>query len=201
MRLRCNDDKTIENEIVKRFLKELRTQNNLYEVLLSLLRTTKAGEPEAKVYITGGTVRDLAIDLCFERGFSLNDLDVVIEGTTIQRMEELLEELHQKCPHIKNIDYVGKAFAVFKVSIFEFPYDIEVALARTEKSYGSRHRQFEVFTENITIEDDTFRRDFKINTLCLELICTDEDGLIGSLIDFHGGLDSILSQKIECFCH
>ncbi len=195
---RHDDGKILKDNIVKRFLQELKTQKNLYEVLLNLVKATKAGEPGAKIYITGGTVRDLAIKICFKGGFSLKDLDLVVEGIMIQRMEELLEELRRKCHHVKGIDYVGKAFAVFRVSIFQFPYDIELALARTERSYGPRHKQFEVFTENISIKDDTSRRDFRINIICLELTYTDKKGLQGSLIDFHGGLNSILSRKIEC---
>lgn len=100
-----------------------------------------------EIYIVGGYCRDKLM------GRNPSDKDfVVIGGTT--------EEMKQK----GFILIHGTKFPVF----IDPKTNNEYALARKEIKTGSSHQDFKfVFTPDITLEEDLYRRDFTINTLVM----------------------------------
>ena len=121
-----------------------------------------------KIYLVGGAVRDLLLNL------NPKDRDYVVVGST---PEEILAT-----EKFKN---VGKSFPVF---IHKETGD-EYALARTEKKVGSGHTGFSVnFSPDITLSDDLQRRDLTINAMA-------QDPDSGEIIDpFNGQKD--LKNKV-----
>lgn len=94
-------------------------------------------------FIVGGCVRDRRL------GLAPHDFDVVVVGHTIKTF---LEEF----PEAK---LVGASFPVFLVNGEEF------ALARSERSTGRGHTDFEVtFDATVTLQEDLERRDLTINS-------------------------------------
>lgn len=110
-----------------------------------------------KVYQVGGCVRDLLM------GLEPKDIDFVVVGSN---EEELLSLGYEQ---------VGKDFPVFLHPETGYEY----ALARTEKKTGSGYNGFSVEIDNVSLEDDLFRRDLTINAMAM-----DENG---NIIDPYGG--------------
>ena len=95
-----------------------------------------------QIYITGGFVRDKILNN------TSHDKDYVVVGSTIEEMLSL--------GFIK----VGKTFPVFLHPTTKEEY----ALARKEIKTGKRHQDFEfIFTPDITLKEDSLRRDFTCN--------------------------------------
>lgn len=116
-----------------------------------------------KMYKVGGCVRDMLL------GMEPKDIDYVVVGSSV---EEMLAE---------GYELVGKDFPVFLKN------DCEYALARTERKTGVGYNGFETKTENVSIEEDLFRRDLTINAMALSES--------GELIDPYGG-ERDLKNKI-----
>lgn len=115
-----------------------------------------------KIYSVGGSVRDMLL------GIKSNDNDYVVVGSSPKEMIEL------------GYSPVGKDFPVFLHPETKEEY----ALARTERSTGEGHGDFECHWENVTIEEDLFRRDLTINAIAQDLET-------GDLIDPYGGIHDL----------
>jgi tRNA nucleotidyltransferase (CCA-adding enzyme) len=116
-----------------------------------------------KIYRVGGAVRDKLLHK------KIHDEDFVVVGAT---EEEMLHLGYKK---------VGKRFPVF----LHPQTKAEYALARKEVKTGPRHQDFHfIFTPDITLEEDSFRRDFTCNALY-------EDLSTQEIIDFHHGKEDI----------
>ncbi len=119
----------------------------------------------SNTYLVGGAVRDVLL------GQDPKDKDYVVVGYTPEDMTNL------------GFTQVGKDFPVFLHPETGFEY----ALARKETKTGVGYNGFSVETDNVTLEDDLFRRDLTINAMAM-----DEQGV---LIDpFNGQQD--LKNKI-----
>lgn len=118
-----------------------------------------------KVYLVGGAVRNKVM------GLEPKDLDYVVVDSSTQEMLKL------------GYCQVGNHFPVFLHPITKAEY----ALARTEKSCGIGHKDFEFNVESISLEDDLYRRDFTMNAIALAY----DD----SYIDPFNGINDI-KQKI-----
>lgn len=114
-----------------------------------------------KVYQVGGCVRDLLM------GLDPKDIDFVVIGSS---EEELLSLGYEQ---------VGKDFPVFLHPETKYEY----ALARTEKKTSAGYNGFSVETENVSLEEDLFRRDLTINAMAM-----DSNGVI---IDPYGGVKDL----------
>ena len=126
-----------------------------------------------KAYLVGGAVRDKF------RSVNAHDRDYCVTGVA----EKIFAEA------FPNAAKFGKSFPVYSVEI-DGAY-CEVAFARIEKKVGAGYRGFEIiFTPNVTIEQDLFRRDTTINAMAIEL-------LSGKLIDPFGGREDVLNKKIR----
>ncbi|MBO5441646.1 MAG: HD domain-containing protein [Alphaproteobacteria bacterium] len=122
-----------------------------------------------QIYRVGGAVRDKLLEK------KSNDNDYVV----INSSEEEMQALGYK--------KVGKAFPVF----LHPKTGEEYALARKEIKTGSGHCDFEfIFTPDITLKEDSFRRDFTCNALYQDL-------KTGEIIDYHNGIDDIKNHLLR----
>ena len=133
----------------------------------------KVHELGGKAYLVGGAVRDKF------RGVKAHDKDYCVAGVDEMTFAEAFP----------NAAKFGKSFPVYSVDIDE--KFCEVAFARTERKVGTGYRGFEIlFSPDVTIEQDLFRRDTTINAMAIEL-------LSGELIDPFGGREDVLNKKIR----
>lgn len=141
--------------------------------------------------VVGGLVRDCAAAALAAGGASLPslpasstpvDLDIVVEGMAFP---ELLGALEARGFAVQ-VD--GKVFPVARVTSLE-GWDIQIALARRERSTGSARGDFEVETHGVSIEDDLWRRDLRINAMCVLLS--------GSFLDPCAGLGDLRARIID----
>lgn len=120
-----------------------------------------------KVYQVGGCVRDLLM------GLNPKDIDFVVVGSNENELLSL------------GYTQVGKDFPVFLHPETGYEY----ALARKEKKTGSGYNGFSVETENVSLEDDLFRRDLTINSMAM-----DENGII---FDPYGGKEDLENKVLK----
>lgn len=126
-----------------------------------------------KAYLVGGAVRDKF------RGVVPHDRDYCVTGVDENNFAKAFP----------NVDKFGKSFPVYSVEI-NAAY-CEVAFARTERKVGTGYHGFDIlFSPDVTIEQDLYRRDTTINAMAIELL-NDE------LIDPFGGREDVLNKKIR----
>ena len=122
-----------------------------------------------RFYQVGGAVRDKILQRPSQ------DKDYVVLGGTEEEMISL------------GFKKVGKSFPVF----LHPKTGEEYALARKEIKTGKRHQDFKfVFTPDITLEEDSLRRDFTCNALYF-----DEE--TNQVIDYHNGLEDIKNHILR----
>src|SRR5688572_9499434 len=109
-------------------------------------------------YYVGGCVRDEIM------GEKTDDYDICLVGVKDPRQVEsiLLEYSESVTP------LVGQKFPVWIATIDG--QKVDFALARKETLTGDSRKDFDVVTENVTIEEDLRRRDFTINAIAKEVI-------------------------------
>lgn len=118
--------------------------------------------PQAKIYLVGGTVRDVLL------GGLPNDLDLVIQGIPADQIERWLTTQGA-------VRFVGERFGTFKFT----PHGcrnkepIDIALPRTESvgpKHGSGRKDLMIQSDHrISILEDLSRRDFTINAIAYDL--------------------------------
>ena len=126
------------------------------------------------VYIVGGYVRDHILNK------ENKDIDFLVTGISINNLESLLKTFDLK------VDNVGASFGVLKLKNI----DIDIAVPRKETKVSAGYTGFEVETENVTLEEDLFRRDYTINSIAISL----KDG---SMIDPYNGLIDLENKIIR----
>jgi tRNA nucleotidyltransferase (CCA-adding enzyme) len=138
----------------------------------------KALEPLGNVYAVGGAIRDVVL------GVTPKDVDLMVQGVEPEDVQSALEALPGR------VDYTGQQFGVFR---YRDPdgNEVEVALPRTERSTGSGHKDFEVFTSPfISVGEDLARRDFTGNAMAVNLAT-------GDLIDPYRGSEDLKSGVLK----
>ena len=131
----------------------------------------------ARVFRVGGCVRD------HFRGARAKDVDYVVTG--------LAEE--NFCALFPRAEKIGKAFPVYHVRVDGVRR--EVAFARRERKTGTGYRGFDVaFDPTVTIEEDLYRRDTRMNAMAIELPP-------GVLLDPYGGRADIAAGVIRAVSH
>ena len=129
------------------------------------------------VYLVGGWVRDHL------RGATPRDKDFVITGLEREAFAELFPAA----------SLIGHAFSVYLVEIDGVRS--EVSFARRERKSGHGYRGFAVdFGAEVTIEDDLFRRDTRINSMAYRLPAME-------LIDPYGGRSDLAHCVIRATSH
>ena len=178
----------VPDRISPRVVRSLRSRKPLWRFLDAFCRAVlKDG---GKSYLVGGFVRDLV------EGRPGKDIDLMVSGMDFEGLGKLLRSLPAKRLGIRRILPAGKAFAVYKVRTAWAEEDIDVALARSERSTGPGHREFDVRTEDVDAWEDAARRDLTINSLLIALR-TERGRLIGKVVDFFGGLEDLRRKLLR----
>ncbi len=183
----CSDilfRRTAEQKMTRRLM-GCRPLLNFLKALLKHLRNLKSS-----LYLVGGTVRDIIEDTP-----SIKDIDLLVTGISFEELGALLSALKTKRRDVRNVISAGKHFPVYKVSVFWSHEPLDIALARTEKSTGSGHCDFEVFSDFVLASQDSSRRDFTINALFYKFFFK-KGKLRGKLTDYQGGLSDLRQKKI-----
>ncbi|MBS0165638.1 MAG: hypothetical protein JSR29_06145 [Nitrospira sp.] len=103
-----------------------------------------------RIWVVGGTVRDLA------RGEQPRDLDLEVTGLPPGQLHALLSEQF-------SVQFVGKAFAVFKLQ--GLPVDISIPSRLHSTETTSIHGLLRQADPNLPIDEALARRDFTINAM------------------------------------
>lgn len=103
-----------------------------------------------RIWVVGGTVRDLA------RGEQPRDLDLEVTGLPPGQLHALLSEQF-------SVQFVGKAFAVFKLQ--GLPVDISIPSPLHSTETTSIHGLLRQADPNLPIDEALARRDFTINAM------------------------------------
>jgi len=126
-----------------------------------------------RIFLVGGAVRDLLLDI------PVKDVDLEVHGIAMPKLEMILKQFG-------SVDYVGKAFGVFK--FFQANgIAIDISLPRTDSAGRKPVVQIDPF---ISLEDAFRRRDVTINAMGIDLI-TDE------LIDPFGGYTDLQNKRLR----
>lgn len=124
-------------------------------------------------FFVGGYVRDRFI------GCESHDRDIVVVGVNKGSFKEKFPQAIES----------GNQFPVFRMELEGEV--IEIAFARKEVSSGQGHNSFDVvFSPDITLEEDLFRRDLTMNSMA-------ENIMTGEIIDPFKGKDDIRSGIIR----
>lgn len=122
-----------------------------------------------EIYLVGGAVRDKLL------GKEPEDKDYLVVGGTPDYFLK------------KGFQQVGKDFPVFLDPIHKEEY----SLARIERKIGHGYSGFECdFSEDVSLEDDLFRRDLTINAMARNLET-------GNLHDPYNGLEDIANKVLR----
>lgn len=128
-------------------------------------------------FFVGGFVRDLQL------GVASDDIDVCLVG--VKDKDTVLPILKKFSTKVTT--EVGKKFSVWIAEI-EGLGKVDFALARTEKKAGTSHTDFDVNTENVTIEQDLLRRDISINAMAINILTEKFIDPCGGVLDLKLGI-------------
>ena len=159
--------------IIVKFMRE-RLNERLFGLLQGIGKT--AEKLDFGAYVIGGFVRDLFLYRPNE------DLDIVVEGDGIEFARQFAREMKAR---IHTHEKFGTA-----VVIFPDGFKIDIATARME------YYKFPAAlptVEMASLKMDLFRRDFTINTLCIQL----NPGKFGTLIDFFTAQKDLKEKTIR----
>lgn len=153
--------------IINSFLDQLKRETNLCAALRDLLPIPDM--QSASIYACGGMIRDTAISIISGANISSADFDFVCEGFTVDRMHQVLNGWAEKNALVKTVIHDGKSFPVWKARVEGMGEMVDIALTRTEASFGDHHRDFHVNAEVVSVKEDSIRRDFAINAMYIRL--------------------------------
>jgi tRNA nucleotidyltransferase (CCA-adding enzyme) len=158
---------------VGRFMRE-RLSARLLEMLQDIGQV--AGGLGYRAYVVGGFVRDLFLYRANE------DVDVVIEGDGIQFAKAYAAKVEARL----------HTHAKFGTAVIIFPdgFKVDVASARMEYYHSPAALPT---VEMSSIKLDLFRRDFTINTLCIQL----NPEKFGTLIDFFAAQKDLKEKAVR----
>jgi tRNA nucleotidyltransferase/poly(A) polymerase len=167
---------------------KLELENSFLEFLKGMLQEMAE---DCELYLVGGAVRDVLGGLG-----ELKDLDLMIANATEAQVDLWLGTL-QKKRVIYFFQQVGKSFPVYKLKLPEVDGLLDLALARTERSTGFGHRDFEVHAEKVTAREDGERRDFTVNALFCRFFL-EQDKVNWELVDYFHGVEHLKERILVC---
>ncbi len=113
--------------------------------------TAEAG---GRAFLVGGCVRDALL------GVPVVDADIEVFGLPADRLKNVIAKEF-------SLDWVGKAFGVFKIRGFP----VDVSLPRRESKSGAGHRGFAIEeVPDLSMREAASRRDFTINAISWDLL-------------------------------
>ena len=147
---------------------------------------------ESSVYMVGGLVRDILLNATEGK-----DIDLMVDLCSAEDIITILVSL-KKLNYLQSFQKVGKSFPVFKIKIYQFDEDIDLALARTEVSTGPGHTDFEIDAERISA---SFQRSCSARFLMIDARCKrtrdDFSDLACSMIALLASLDAFPLSTIS----
>jgi tRNA nucleotidyltransferase (CCA-adding enzyme) len=146
--------------IISKFMRE-RLDERIYKLLQHIGKTAEMLDFNA--YAIGGFVRDLFLYRSNE------DIDIVIEGDGIAFARRFAKDMQARV----------HTHAKFGTAVITFPDDFKIDIASARMEYYKFPAALPT-VEMSSLKLDLFRRDFTINTLCIQL----NPGKFGTLIDF-----------------
>ena len=129
-------------------------------------------------YIVGGAVRDVVL------GLPVEEFDVEVFGLAPDRLKDALSSVGQ-------VNAVGEAFTVYKVTGLEGVGAVDVSIPRRDSKVGPGHRGIAVSGDpSLSLEEAARRRDFTINALLF-------DPFTGAIVDPHGGQADLAARRLR----
>jgi len=128
-----------------------------------------------KLYLVGGTVRDLLLNR------SSLDLDLAMEGNAIKFARQIAVEMGAKLA-------IHQQFGTANFQRGEFTIDIAMARCETYAHPGALPT-----VKPAKIKDDLSRRDFSVNAMAVDL----SPDTFGNLLDFHDGASDLEKKLIR----
>ncbi len=152
------------------------------------------------IYLVGGGVRDLLLDLVPDsarESHPLTDIDLVVDGAGEGAGVALAEAIQQRYSQVE-LQVHGKfqtAALIWHSVGSDDPLLLDIATARTEfYPYPAANPEVEAST----IRQDLYRRDFALNAMAIRLNCGSGDGAQqGQLLDFFGGWLDLQQRQIR----
>lgn len=130
-----------------------------------------------KPYYVGGFVRDYLM------GRPNKDIDIIVEGLNI-------EQIRKSLTYFGKVDVVGESFAVVKFKSSDTGIEYDIAAPRIDKKVAEGHKGFEVVSgSEVTLEEDLLRRDFRINSIAVDI-------QTGKIVDPFNGIADIEKRRI-----
>ena len=130
------------------------------------------------IYIVGGCVRDAFMNK------HPKDIDIVIEGTTLDNVKELLKSFGK-------LNIVGESFSVIKFRPKGHTgEDYDIAVPRRDRKIGAGHKGIKAETEGVDINSDLKRRDFTVNSMAVNVAT-------GKLLDPFGGKQDLIAKVLR----
>ena len=134
----------------------------------------KAAALGGRVYFVGGCVRDRLM------GSESKDVDIEVHGITAAALESILDGLGRR-------KEVGKSFGIYMLE----HHTLDIALPRSERQTGPRHRDFAVTVDPfIGTREAARRRDFTVNAMM-------QDALSGEIIDHFDGKSDLAAGVLR----
>lgn len=165
--------------------------NNQPALCAFLLNFLRHKPPDANIYLVGGIVRDLLCGLKKQK-----DIDLMVDCANENTIKNLLKLLKQQ-KTVLSWQKVGRSFPVFKLTIPGIAEEIDFALARTEQTTGTGHRDFSFQADKISATEDAKRRDFTVNALFCR-IYMEENTIQHEILDFFTGLSDLQDRLLRC---
>lgn len=172
-------------------LRWLKRNRKIGLFISSLLELLCSRNTRTKLYMVGGSVRDL-----LEGRLQPKDIDLMVTNISYKELGQVLSELYETGKYeIREIISVGKHFPVYKVSVYWFHKPIDVALPRAEGSTGE-YRNPKFKTSDVQAKKDSARRDFTINAIFFKFILK-EGKIDGKIVDYNHGITALARKEIK----
>ena len=150
-----------------------------YQLLTDIGRVAR--EEELKVYLVGGMVRDLLLNI------DNLDIDIVVEDNAL-RLANALTKKFSSCEINAKHDRFHTAKLIFEINKKKIPIDLA---STREETYD-----FPAALPKVSVSElkkDLLRRDFTINALAISLLPDD----FGEIVDLFQGLEDLKNKKIR----
>lgn len=128
-----------------------------------------------RALVVGGFARDMTMSIASGESHISKDIDIEVYKIEPEHLKEILRQYGE-------INLVGQAFEVIKLTNPETGNALDFSIPRRDSKVGKGHKGFEITGDpNMSIVEAARRRDFTVNALAL-------DPLTGELHDYFDGV-------------